>query len=1499
MNRKWLSCFLIVCLLSSGLSQPLLSIAVSHQSEETTSSAPAPGELPTLSSEVLGAPTEIEPGTLEEVPEKEKSIQEYVAEETYEARDLSKEDPNNVSHPVVTVQITGQTLEGEIGLRSEPALTSKTILENLSLQAKGEETDWQEVKTFEKSKSQVLSDQLFSFEYRDLLEGHTYRIVVDYGIEESDEEQIIKRTLHKGHILLAQFEVSEKEASPEEIEESKEDSSTTTETSNTEMEIADSVPIGPRAVNDVVYNGQYYNKAYANVTISGIKSRQANIKYLRHKYQRPEYTQYAVWSTDPNRIKNLCANTSSVSNGIPEELWLQLKSEGNNVTTPWINNHTGSASMPSAYFGGVMTNLSPNTTYYVWLFEIYEIPISGYKPRAEFFHPQETSSVDSKGIYSPYVFKTDAAIALSLSAPTFTQANATHDSIPMVGKTYTGDIFQTNTQGKVQVTPDDGTTVQDKVTNLGHTKTQGGTYNSSSVTGLTAGTRYKGRVSIKDYGGTWRYSPWSGYFYTANTVNQPAVPTLNTPTAANNATATVSATYNVGNVAAHPTAAEVQVSTNNSSWSTLNTTSTPATTTPTINTGNKSVNFTLSKLNAKTKYYVRYRVRNASNVWSGYSTSREFTTNGVALTLTAPTFTQASATHNSIPMIGNTYTGDIFQTNTQGIVQITSNDGTTVQNWITNLGHTKTTGGKYDNATLGSLTAGTRYKARVAIKDYGGTLRYSPWSGYFYTANTVNQPAVPTLSTPTAANNAMAYVSATYNVGNVAAHPTSTDIQLSTDNSSWSTITADTTPAITNRVFDTNTKSVTFTLSKLNSKTKYYVRYRVRNASNVWSGFSTSREFTTKGVALSYISNPTFSYTSSAKKMILNEGTYSGDIYGGAANGQQGMHVKNDAGVWVSVRGGSLHHEIPYGSGKYAAGGYTLPDELMPGTQYRSHVFIRDTENVWQESWKLNNSTYSYFYTKNEVDGVTNISYTPAQTATDASASMVGVYKVSDYSQGQAHPKATGVTDGYDGQKGVDIQIRSSQDSNYTSWKSVKALGTIDSPITVTSLTINLTNKRIEFALGNMKANTTYEVQYRVKNDSNQWSEYSSAVSIRTYGVALQISPPVFDQTTATATSIQLKPGTYTGDISPTANQGVVFTESYNSGTNDKDWTARVNNLQHTTTTNGTYSAATVTGLTPGTRYKGWLQIKNAEEVFVGPVGQPSGAANEYFYTKNTVSSLSAPTLNTPVTENGATAEFSMDYQAAGDHPDQPAAHPSNVKIYLSTDGVSYSELTSSSGNPAVEEVTIDPSTKKASVKIKNLTAAQTYYVKCSVVNQGGESEQTPVRTFTTNQRPAGLYVSETPTFNFGVQSVSTNVTTAGLTDHQGTNDFGIRIENVGMNANWSFSARLSSLQTQDGSNRQLTGAQVSFNKELQRTTDGVNWQPVIQDFEGLTTPTTVLSADNSTQQLWKSTSVAAGQGKFRTTIEFDSVRLLLPGNVAQKGDYYEGKIEWLMINEP
>ncbi|OJG64581.1 hypothetical protein RV07_GL003957 [Enterococcus malodoratus] len=1433
--------------------QPLISVAIEQNSEETSLTEASSGELTTMSSDVLGVSNETT--TSEEEPVKEEQDEEILAEQAYDERDLSKEDEANASHPVMQAQIEQEKLTGEINLGSDPNEDSITTIQAVALQAKDADGGWFEVNVFEDGEDHILNDAPFKFETDDILDEQNYRLVLDYVIEESDDEQSIVRTLHKGQYLFEQDDTADTPAEPEKNNEEPQSTEESTEEEDPQRDIT------PRAVSDVVYNGQYYNKAYANVTIAGIKRREATISYLRHKYERPQYTQYAVWSTDPTRITRLCANLTNASK-IPNNLWLQLKAEGTNVVTPWKNNHTGAASMPSAYFGGVMTNLKPNTTYYVWLFEIYE----GGTFSAEFFHPQETSSVDSKGIHSPYVFTTDSAVALSITTPTFTQASAAATTIPMVGKAYTGDVFQTSGQGKVQVTSNDGTTVQDRVTNLGHTITEGGTYNSTTVSGLTAGTRYRGRVAIKDYGGTWRYSGWSDYFYTPNTANQPAAPTLNTPTASNNATANVSATYNAGDVAAHPTSTDIQISTNNSTWSTITADTTPAITNRVFNTGSKNVTFTLSKLNAKTRYYVRYRVRNASNVWSGYSTAREFTTGAMSLTITAPTFTQASATTTSIPMVGKAYTGDIYQTNSQGKVQVTSNDGTTLQDRITNLGHTQTQGGTYNSATISGLFAGTRYRGRVVIMDYGGTWRYSAWSDYFYTPNTVNQPATPTLNTPTAANNATAAVSATYNTGEVAAHASTAEVQISTNNSTWTTLSTSTTPATTTPSIATGSKTVSFSLSKLNSRTRYYVRYRARNSSNVWSDFSASREFTTNSVALA-LTAPTFTQGSATATSIPLVGkAYTGDIFQTTTQGI--VQVTPNDGTTIQDKVTNLGHTNTTGGSYNSA----TVGSLAAGTRYRGRVAIKDYGGTLRYSgWS------DYFYTPNTVNQPAISTLGAPTAAADATADVSATYNAGDTA---AHPTST------------DIQIS----TDNSTWSTITA----ETTPAITDRVFNTGTKGVTFKLSKLNAKTRYYLRYRVRNSSNVWSEFSTSREFTTLGVPLDISPPVFDQATATATGIQLKQGTYTGDISQNANDGIVYTESYkNEEANENDWTQRVSNLQHTITRNGTYSSTMINGLTPGTRYRGWVKFKNAEGTDVGPIGQPEGSDNYYFYTKNIVSNLSEPTLNSPVAENGATAEFSVDYQAAGDHPDQPAAHPSDVKIYLSTDGTTFSEINASPNSPSIEDFTIDPTAKKATVKIKTLNAGQTYHVKCSVVNQGGESEQTSARTFTTNQRQPGLYISDTPNFHFGVQAVSPSTTIARLSDHQGTNDIGIKLENIGINSNWSFAARLSPLQTPEGSNQQLTGAQISFNKQLEQTTDGDSWQPVTQDFEGLSDATTLLPSDNSTIQLWRSTSVAAGQGKFKTNIGFDSVNLLVPGNIAQKGAYYDGKIEWLMVNEP
>lgn len=1234
MNRKWVSRLVVLSFLSGMLCEPVIGVTTALETEtsETQTESTVDGTT-ALSDDVLetvNEPNVSEEEAVEEAqePVAEEHDQEEYAEATYEERDLSKKDKENGAQPVVQAKRDSESLQGEITLSSDTTGKSKTILKTVALQTKTGETDWQEVKVFDDSKEHILNDSSFDFEYQGIIEDQDYRIVVDYVIEEPNGEYSVLRTFHKGQILFeSRFENSESVTGTQEseaVEANNEELLIGPVISQSETTIEDSIGITPRAVSDVEYIGSAGTggKVSTYVKIQNIKSREATIEYKYQLYSNSNAanTRYVVWSKDKDRMTKLFANVNSASQ-MQKAQWNELQAEGNLAVISGVKTWDDG----SATFGpGKMTNLEPNTTYYVWLISVptSEINIGWQHPTGTY----TPGGVANKYIPGSYVFKTDVATALTITAPTFTQASATTTTIPMVGKAYTGDIFQTSGQGKVQVTSNDGTTVQDKVTNLSHTTTEGGTYGSATVSGLTAGTRYKGRTALKDYSGTWKYSAWSSYFYTPNTVNQPSSPTLNTPTAANNATAAVSATYNAGDVAAHATSVEVQTSTNNSTWTTLSTTSTPATTTATIATGSKSVSFTLSKLNAKTKYYVRYRVKNASNVWSAYSASREFTTGAMALSIATPTF--SSATHNAIYMTGSTYTGDIFQTSGQAKVQVTPDDGTTVQDKVTNLTHTVSQGGTYHNITVPNLAAGTRYKGRVAIKDYSGTWRYSGWSSYFYTVNTVNPPTISTLNTPTTSSNATAAVTAVYNVGDVAAHPTSVEVQTSTDNSTWTTLSTTSTPATTTPTIATGSKSISFTLSKLNSRTKYYVRYRVKNASDVWSGYPASSEFTTKAVPLT-------------------------------------------------------------------------------------------------------------------------------------------------------------------------------------------------------------------------------------------------------------LNTPTFIQSNATATTIPMIGNDYTGDIFQTSGQGKVQVTSNNEN-------IEFTTLRHTVTTGGTYDDATVTGLAAGTRYKGRVAIKDYDGTW------QYSAWTDFFYTPNTVNQLGNPTLNIPTTDSNATAGLVATYNV-GD----TEAHPTSVEIQTSTNNSTWTTLSTAS-TPATNEPTIISGSKTVNFILSKLNANTTYYVRYRVKNESNIwSDYSASREFTTNQRQAGLYVSDVPTFNFGVQSVSSSESSTKLANSSVTDDFGIKLENVGISESWSFSARLSSLRTQDGSNQELTGANILFNKELQKTTDGVNWATVTQDFEGLVDNMVILPSDSSTIQLWRATNELAGQGKFKAKIDFDSVRLIIPGNIAQKGTYYEGKIEWILSIDP
>lgn len=451
-----------------------------------------------------------------------------------------------------------------------------------------------------------------------------------------------------------------------------------------------------------------------------------------------------------------------------------------------------------------------------------------------------------------YTFTAPNFIDLTaIATPTFTATNHVTNSVTMNRGRYTGDVDDVTTDGQFRRTNDAGAWLTPS-SNLSHERARNGYYNSYAVTGLSPGTQYHAYVSLKDVFGTLKSSA-QAIFYTPNSVNTPSVTARGTPSTVNDATATLEGTYNVGaSKPAHPTASAenvwVQISTNGSTWTTVS----PSTT---INQSTKNVTYTLTGLAPKTTYWTRFAVKNLSNAWSSWGTV-SFTTKGIALTIDTPTFDQVSASDTSITMNEGNYTGDIFQTNGQGRVEVTGNDGSASDLAASDLTHSLTRNGEYDTKTITGLKSGTRYQGTVAIKDSDGTLQYasnpSKWSDYFYTKNAVNQPNSPTLGTPSNMFGAKADFTATYEAGDntgkyTPAHPNEIEVEISTDNAIWTTVSNTTSPQLTSSQLNSGTQTVDFSLEKLKANTTYYARYRVKNAGG-WSAWSASREFTTLGL---------------------------------------------------------------------------------------------------------------------------------------------------------------------------------------------------------------------------------------------------------------------------------------------------------------------------------------------------------------------------------------------------------------------------------------------------------------------------------------------------------------------------------------------------------------------------------------------------------------------------------------------------------------------------
>lgn len=839
-NRRRLSVMLMTSIILLQGVSPLLAIATTVESSTVESS--------TTESTTDSNSVETPEAVTEEVPAAEEQVAEpeYVdVEAAYEENKLSTEYQEASAQPTVNLiekNLTGElTIKGEIlaGIEQQETRRTETHLTNLVLQCNESDDSWDDVHTFEiEDDSAAIQAEKYAFDFSkslDEIKAGNYRLIAEYDIQEYEEENLKRVNQHKGMFVVGKVEEeSEEEASSSDSDASSQNftqsdakSSTNQLPFNGSLYASNGLGRSGNPALEVIYQGP---REFNRVGITNVKSRSATaqVSYEADQHLTVDGTTYAVWSTSSTYMRDVIQPSQLIGNSysLSETDWQRLVNNGNYTQGEIVSSGGGRR---QDKFN--LTGLLPHKDYYVWFIRIVTTtgPFGSITTRSGYFPADTTQGLNNdKNIYNPFWFKTDMPDPLSITTPEFTQTSATPTSISMVGKRYTGDIFQTNNQGKVQVTPN-GTTIQDKVTNLGYTisSTPGGTYNSTTVGGLEAGTRYKGRVAIKNYLEGWEYSDWSEDFYTPNTVRSLSVPTKNTPTNQNNATASFTAGYNVGNVAAHPKKVRVKYKEAAvSGWQEMYITGG-------INTTSKEVNFTLSNLKSNTDYNCVVAFLNDSNVWSPDSFSRNFKTNPIKLTMDTPKFYHDNSTRDGtkIRMMGQRYYGDITQTNNQGRIEI--HNGVTTRTAVTNLSHDVGTGTPgdsgikkyYHGVDITGLEPGTRYRGKVIIKDLSGNEQETSWGGwngdntYFYTPNTVRTFSCTSKNDPTTPTNASATFTAGYNVGDEPAHPNEVRIKYklasAASSDPWDEYVA--TSGI-----NTATKEATVTVPNLKSNTDYY-----------------------------------------------------------------------------------------------------------------------------------------------------------------------------------------------------------------------------------------------------------------------------------------------------------------------------------------------------------------------------------------------------------------------------------------------------------------------------------------------------------------------------------------------------------------------------------------------------------------------------------------------------------------------------------------------------
>ncbi|EOH93737.1 WxL domain-containing protein [Enterococcus pallens] len=863
-----------------------------------------------------------------------------------------------------------------------------------------------------------------------------------------------------------------------------------------------------------------------------------------------------------------------------------------------------------------------------------------------------------------------------------------------------------------------------------------------------------------------------------------------------------------------------------------------------------------------------------------------------SLGVNIPTF--KNPTHNSITMNNGTYTGDIRQAPSQGLLTIKG--GPSPKTYPINHGYG--TGGNYYGITAGDLLPGTRYRGEVTLYDYYGNPKTTGVSEEFQTANTIEMPdSVTALGTPNQQNDATASISVRYGAtpGVNGSHPRQTwdDVEVEISKTGPTTgfykLTSSTaegrisgTPTV-----DQTTPKVSFTIVGLTNRRTYWVRCRVKNQSNVWSQYPTEgRGFTTKCIPLN-IPPPTFDTdTITSHSITFEDGDYTGDI---TTTPNQGILTVTDGLTPIEY---TLNHQTIY-NGTYFG---RVADNLQPGTRYRGNVTLTDYDGNTKAS-----SLSEEFQTANTVE--TPHLFTlgdPPELGNEATVTLTARYGAADGSKG-AHPEDYTWDSANNSWKNVQVEISKTGDetgfNRITDGTPEGRISHLEPPV------VDTINKTVTFKVSKLAIKQDYWIRCQVRNQSGKWSGYpTKGKYIRTPGLKLTLNAPKFKQDTATDTSIDMEGQQYFGDITQFNGGGIVTVTPNNGGILEN----KVTNLMHMQNQGNSwnpqfYGSVTIGNLEPGTQYKGKVSIKDSiEEYRHSPWGGKDGI-DTFFYTKNRVMALSEPMQETPTSINGAVATFTAGYKAADSNPAYVPAHPTKVKVYLSTDDNSFDEITTSSLGPRlVADNNIDTLNKLTTFRLEGLQENTVYFVKYSVVNDGGESAKSTSYRFETLSRPDGLYINESAAdFNFGTVGFSSSNSTHPLEDTSG-NETAVDFENININSNWSLSAKLSELKVEGETHLKLVGSSITMNNQLERSTDGgTTWTSAdsTKFASGLNTtgPITLMADGSTSVELFKTTDISYGQSRFKNKIPLSSVSLFIPGNQGMKGKTYEGKITWTL----